>query len=309
VFRAVVFAYSEVGYRCLEALLNRAVDVPLVVTHEDAAGEHAWFRSVAELAAARGLARIAPAEPNTAELARQIAALDPHYVFSFYYRSLLGEPLRAGARWGALNMHGSLLPKYRGRAPVNWAILNGESETGVTLHYMVEKPDAGPIIAQQPVAIGRDDSALTVSLAVAAAAARLLERCLPQLACGPPPARAMDLAAGSYFGRRTPADGRIDLGWPAERVHALIRAVAPPFPGAFVDLGAQRIVFEGSRWSDTPAAHPGAGPCLYTHNGQLYLDLKDGRRLIIERVRLNGAALDAAQFARANGPAPLRLEP
>ena len=79
---------------------------------------------------------------------RASRALAPDFLFSFYYRQMLKPALLALPRRGALNMHGSLLPNYRGRAPVNWAVLHGERETGATLHYMVEKPDAGDIVAQ-----------------------------------------------------------------------------------------------------------------------------------------------------------------
>ena len=86
--------------------------------------------------------------PTPPELARTVSELQPDFLFSFYYRSMLGAPLLRAARRGALNMHGSLLPRYRGRAPVNWAILQGERETGATLHYMVERADAGDIVDQ-----------------------------------------------------------------------------------------------------------------------------------------------------------------
>jgi methionyl-tRNA formyltransferase len=308
VFRAVVFAYSEVGFRCLRVLLDRGVDVPLVFTHADAPGEEQWFQSVARLATEHGVEVATPENPNSAGWVKRVDALTPHYIFSFYYRSMLGQPLLSNARWGALNMHGSLLPKYRGRAPVNWAILNGESSTGATLHYMVSKPDAGPIVAQRVVPIGRNDTALTVSVAVAQAAADLLEDCLPLLAEGPPAARPMELTAGSYFGGRTPEDGRIDWSWPAERIHALIRAVAPPFPGAFTDLGPQRIVFESSRWTGESAlSHVGAR--LYVERGErLNLDCADGFRLEIPSLAINGQSLDARDFARLHGDTPVLLD-
>src|SRR3984885_1198457 len=154
VFRAVVFAYSEVGVRCLTALVEHRVQVPLVVTHEDSPTENAWFGSVADLANKHGIKVAKPVDPNSEGFIRRVADLMPDYIFSFYYRALLSDALLACARWGALNMHGSLLPKYRGRACVNWAILRGERETGATLHYMVERADAGDIIAQEPVPIG-----------------------------------------------------------------------------------------------------------------------------------------------------------
>jgi methionyl-tRNA formyltransferase len=307
VFRAVVFAYSEVGVRCLAALIEHQVHVPLVVTHEDSPTENAWFGSVARLAGEHGIEVAKPADPNSDECIRRVADLAPDYIFSFYYRALLKDALLACARWGALNMHGSLLPNYRGRACVNWAILNGETETGATLHYMVEKPDAGPIIAQEPVPIGIDDTALIVSQAIAAAAARLLVRTLPALAAGPPPARPMNLAKGSYFGGRTPEDGRIDVAAPAAQIHALIRAVAPPFPGAFIDLFSERLIFAGSHWCGETSAHPHLAPCLYVEDARLYLDCSDGLRLQISALIRDAEPLDAQAFRRLYGDTALTL--
>jgi len=141
--RAVVFAYHDVGVRCLKTLISGGVDIPLVVTVADDPKETQWYASVAETARDYGLRVITPDDANTSEVERLVAASAPEFVFSFYYRSLLKTPLLNVARRGALNMHGSLLPKYRGRAPVNWAILRGERETGATLHYMVDRADAG----------------------------------------------------------------------------------------------------------------------------------------------------------------------
>ena len=306
-FSAVVFAYSEVGYRCLQVLLDQGVRVPLVFTHEDAAGEQRWFSSVAALAAARGVRVVTPGQPAAPEWLAEIRQLAPDYLLAFYYRSMLPPALLHLARWGALNMHGSLLPAYRGRAPVNWAIANGETRTGATLHYMVAKPDAGPIVAQEAVAIGPDDDALTVSLAVAAAAARLLQANLPLLAQGPPPGRPMDLAAGSYYGGRRPEDGRIDPHWPGARVHAMIRAVAPPFPGAFVEGAGRRVVFGSSRLSGERDVPPGPGLCLHASEDRLLLDCRDGVRLRIGTVFVDGAALDAREFQARFGTQPWRF--
>jgi methionyl-tRNA formyltransferase len=307
VFSAVVFAYSEVGLRCLGALVEHQVEIPLVVTHADNPAEKAWFGSVADLAAEEGIEVAKPADPNEPAFIRRVADLSPHYIFSFYYRSLLSDELLACARWGALNMHGSLLPKYRGRACINWAILCGEPETGATLHYMVGKPDAGAIVAQERVAIGIDDTALDVSQAVAAAAARLLVRTLPALAAGAPHGRPMNLAQGSYFSGRKPEDGRIDWRAPAEEIHALIRAVAPPFPGAFTDLPSGRLIFSASHWCGEKSAHPSLAPCLYVEDGKLYLDCSDGVRLRITGVTINDALLDAEAFRRRYADTPLAL--
>jgi methionyl-tRNA formyltransferase len=307
VFSAVVFAYSEVGQRCLQVLLEQGVQVPLVFTHEDQAGERRWFGSVAQLAAAHGVRTVTPTQPATPEWLEEIGRISPDYLLSFYYRAMLPPPLLQLPRWGALNMHGSLLPQYRGRAPVNWAIANGETRTGATLHYMVARPDAGPIVAQEAVPIGPNDDALAVSMAVATAAAGLLSSTLPSMALGPPPGRPMDLAAGSYFGGRTPEDGRIQPDWPGMRVHAMIRAVAPPFPGAFVTVGDQRVVFVSSRLSTEPARHRDAAPCLYVTDGQLFLDCRDGVRLAIGSVLVDGHELDGREFQMRFGVEPWRF--
>ncbi|MDE1949826.1 MAG: formyltransferase, partial [Burkholderiales bacterium] len=111
--KAVVFAYHNVGVRCLKVLLDGGVDVALVVTHEDNPNEKIWFGSVAQVAAEQGLRCIAPADPNADDLRRACAEAEPDFLFSFYYRQMLGAPLLALPRRGAYNMHGSLLPRYR----------------------------------------------------------------------------------------------------------------------------------------------------------------------------------------------------
>jgi methionyl-tRNA formyltransferase len=245
--RAVVFAYHNVGVRCLQVLLARGVDVALVVTHEDSASENIWFGSVAQVAAEHGIETITPADPKSPDVAAAVAKAAPDFIFSFYYRHMLPVSLLALAKRGAYNMHGSLLPKYRGRVPTNWAVINGETESGATLHEMLAKPDAGAILAQTPVPILPDDTAAQVFDKTVVAAEQTLWRVLPALLAGAAPHLPNDLAAGSYYGGRKPEDGRIDWTLPAQRVYNLIRAVAPPYPGAFSDSGTDRFIVARAR--------------------------------------------------------------
>lgn len=245
--RAVVFAYHAVGVRCLSVLLAHDVEVSLVFTHTDDPNENVWFESVATLAGRHRLRCATPADPNTAQWLQTVSVLQPDFIFSFYYRHMLSPDLLACAQRGALNMHGSLLPKYRGRAPVNWAILRGESQTGATLHYMVERADAGDIVDQLAVPILPDDDARAVSDKVAVAAQTVLSRSLPGLIDGSAPRRPQQLQEGQYFGRRGPEDGRIDWSRPAREIHNLVRAVAPPFPGAFTELDGRRVWIHRTR--------------------------------------------------------------
>jgi methionyl-tRNA formyltransferase len=303
--RAVVFAYHDVGVRCLKALISAGVEVALVVTVRDDPRETQWYASVAATAADYGLAVIAPAEANTAELHSRLTALQPDFLFSFYYRSMLGAPLLRAARRGALNMHGSLLPKFRGRAPVNWAILKGAHECGATLHYMVERADAGDIVDQQAVPILQDDDAREVFSKVTVAAESVLARSLPGLIAGSAPRKPQPIEAGQYFGRRRPEDGRIDWSWPAQQIHNLVRAVAPPFPGAFAQVAGERWEIHRTRIADRRAPSP--GPLLFGTDGACFAACGDGGVLrLLAAVNPRGA-LDLAQLAGTLAQRPIPL--
>jgi len=289
--KAIVFAYHNVGVRCLSVLLAHGVDVVRVVTHQDNPTEIIWFDSVAELAARHDIQVITPEDPNDPALVAELAALQPDFLFSFYYRLMLKAPLLALPKHGAWNMHGSLLPKYRGRVPVNWAVIHGERETGATLHQMVEKPDAGGIIAQQAVPILPDDTAFDVFNKVTLAAEIALDRVLPDLLAGRAVAKPQNLAAGSYFGGRKAEDGRIDWTRPATAVHNLIRAVAPPYPGAFSDTAKGRIrVLRSQHARDDPGRHFGR-PTLFVSDGRLYAECGDGGILRLLAVELGASPL------------------
>lgn len=278
---AVVFAYHNVGARCLRVLLAGGVDVALVVTHEDSPTENIWFERVADVAREYGIPTVMPEDPNTPEFIAQLKAIAPDFFFSFYYRLMLKPAVLEIPKRGGYNMHGSLLPKYRGRVPVNWAVIKGETETGSTLHRMVEKPDAGEIVAQQAVPILPDDTAGDVFNKVTLAAEMALHGVLPQLLAGTAPHVMPDLKAGGYFGGRKPEDGRIDWTQPAAEIHNLVRAVAPPYPGAFFDLpngGRVRILRTLSVCKRQPRHDK---PTLYRDGEAVFADCADGRVLPI----------------------------
>jgi methionyl-tRNA formyltransferase len=285
---AVVFAYHDVGVRCLATLLAHGVEVRLVVTHEDNPRETIWFASVAELARRYDLAVATPADPNGADFVARVGAAEPDFLFSFYYRSMLGPALLAAPRRAALNMHGSLLPKYRGRVPVNWAIIHGERETGATLHHMAAKPDAGPIVDCERVPILPDDTALEVFRKVTCAAEICLDRALPALLAGTASAHPQDLASGSYFGGRKAEDGAIDWSASAQTVHDLVRAVAPPYPGATTVAAGHRLTLLRTLRIAPVREPPGSGPLLFGERGRLFARAGDGTSLRILELELDG---------------------
>lgn len=302
----VVCAYGEVGHQALAELLDLGADVALVVTHRDAPGEKIWFSSVAELAAAAGIPTITPDDVNAEDAVAAIAAVRPDFLFSFYFRQMMKPRVLALPSRGALNLHGSLLPRYRGRAPVNWVLVNGETETGVTLHEMDEKPDHGAIVAQRRVAITRDDTALSLTRKLAAAGRDLLRDVHPRLIDGSAPRTAQEHTASSYFGGRKPADGAIDWTQPAESIRDLVRAVTDPWPGAFTTLDGRKVLvwWAETRLERSHRADPGRILRDESGTGALLVSAGDGV-LEIRRVAWEGgAAMDGAAWARATGLAP-----
>jgi UDP-4-amino-4-deoxy-L-arabinose formyltransferase/UDP-glucuronic acid dehydrogenase (UDP-4-keto-hexauronic acid decarboxylating) len=240
--KTIVFAYHDFGCIGIRALRAAGFDIVAVFTHRDNPQENIFFESVARLCAELDIPAYVPDAIDHPLWQKQIAALAPDFMFSFYYRELIPASILAQAKKGAFNLHGSLLPQYRGRSPLNWAMLNGETVTGVTLHHMVERADAGDIVGQSEVRIEPDDYVQQVHGKQAAAAEKLLAQCLPAIAAGNAPRTAQDISKGNYVGRRQPRDGAIDWSLSATAVRNLVRAVAQPFPGAFSYAGNRKVI-------------------------------------------------------------------
>jgi methionyl-tRNA formyltransferase len=240
--RILFFGYSEVGRDCLDLLLSRGDNVVALFTHEDTPGEKIWFRTPAPLALARGVPVHTPGKVGSPEWVERIAQMRPELILSAYYRNMISTRVLALARLGAFNMHGSLLPKYRGRAPVNWAVLHGEPRIGMTLHRMVREPDAGNIVDQEGVDIGPRDTAEEAFRKALPCARRVLERQIGALLAGTAREFPQDESQATYFGGRKPEDGRIDWTRSSRQIFNLVRAVADPFPGAFTDVGTARLM-------------------------------------------------------------------
>ena len=253
--KLIVCAYHTVGYRCIAELLRQGAEIALIFTHEDSPTEEIWFESVRELAKQHNIPYLTT-DINAPENVERVRAIAPDFILSFYYRNMIKPVVLEIPKQGALNLHGSYLPKYRGRVPVNWAVINGETETGASLHYMVEKPDAGDIVMQEKVAIAFTDTAQDVFAKVTDAAVTVIARAWPLLREGIAERIPMDLSAGSYFGGRKPADGLIDWSKTAVQIYNLIRGVTHPYPGAFTHLDGKKVVI-WQAWPVEGCAKPG----------------------------------------------------
>ena len=241
--KAVVLAYHNIGCAGVKALLRNGFEIAAIFTHKDVSGENIWFDSVAELAASLNITVFAPEDINHQMWVRKIIELEPDIIFSFYYRNMVSQAILDIPPEGCLNLHGSLLPKYRGRCPINWALVNGEKETGVTLHYMTPKPDDGDILCQKKIIISDDDTAMSLHKKAVKASADLLDEILPQIEDGTALSFPQDHSKATYYGGRSPEDGEIDWSKTAIEIRNLVRAVTRPYPGAFSYIGARKCLF------------------------------------------------------------------
>lgn len=240
--RILFFGYSEVGSECLSLLVERGDHVVALITHEDNPAEKIWFKPPAGVARAQHIPVHTPPSVNTPEWTERIAVLAPDLILSAYYRHLISPQILGLARLGAFNIHGSLLPRYRGRAPVNWAVLHGESEIGMTLHRMVKKADAGAIVDQAGVVIGPTDTAAEAFRKVLPCARQVLARQIDALLAGTARETPQDETQATYFGARGPEDGRVNWTRSTREIFNLVRAVADPFPGAFTEVHGSRLM-------------------------------------------------------------------
>ncbi len=252
--RILFFGYSEVGFSCLSLLLERGDNVVALITHEDNPFEKIWFKTPAVAAREKGIPVYTPESVNTPEWREKIAALRPDLILSVYYRHMIGTKLLTLPPLGAWNLHGSLLPKYRGRAPINWAVLHGEARMGMTLHRMVKSADAGAIVDQDGADIGPRDTAEQAFRKVLPCARRVLARQIDALLAGMATETPQDEAQANYFGGRKPEDGRIVWTQTSRQIFNLIRAVTDPYPGAFAEISGARLMVWWAEM-DTPATH------------------------------------------------------
>lgn len=294
--RAVVLAYHNIGCIGIEALLRHGFEICGVFTHKDDPGENVWFDSVAMLAAARDIPVFAPDDINHPLWVQRIKKMNPDILFSFYYRQMVKPAVLDIPHAGCLNLHGSLLPKYRGRCPVNWVLVNGETETGVTLHHMTAQPDAGDIVGRKKVAISDDDTAASLHEKLARASRELLDEILPQIKVGTAPRTPQDARQATYYGGRRPADGEIDWTKQSLQIRNLVRAVTRPYPGAFSHLGDKKCLF----WavSTVPSGANKSPPGTIISTNPLVIACGDGAVRIDSGQPADGVYMTGAQLAR-----------
>ncbi|MBZ5588763.1 MAG: formyltransferase [Acidobacteriia bacterium] len=303
--RALVFGYHTMGCVGFDALTRHDFEIAAVFTHADDPHEEVWWGSLADRAGARGIPVHRPEKVDLKSdtVTELIASYRPDFIFSFYFRWMIPTRVLALAPRGAFNLHGSLLPRYRGRAPVNWVLVNGETETGVSLHTMVAKADAGDLVDQERVMIAVEDTALTLYGKLETAARTMLDRALPPLRDGQAHSRPMNLSEGSYFGGRTPEDGRFEWSWNAGRIYNLVRAVTHPYPGAFTTWCDGKLLVWWAVPSRSSAVAP-PGTVLAVDLDGITVAVGDGALRLVTVQLAGRPELPACAFALSHEIAP-----
>ena len=295
--RVVFFGTPDFAVPTLDALLASRHTVVGVVTQPDrprGRGQKTSHAPVKARAIEAGLAVLQPDRLKDAQFLDAFAALGADLGVVAAYGKILTDAVLATPRLGLINVHASLLPKYRGAAPVHRAIIAGDTETGVTIMRVVKALDAGPMMGVDRRAIGPDETSIDVERDLANIGARLLIEVVEDLSAGRAREQAQDAAQASYAPRLTKADGAIDWRLPARRIHDLIRGLHP-WPHAYTFLAGDRLILIRSR-IDATATLTEPGTVIEAKGDQFLVAAGDGVLRIVEVQAEGKRALPARDF-------------
>jgi methionyl-tRNA formyltransferase len=295
--RVVFFGTPAFAVPTLEALLSSSHAVVGVVTQPDRPRGRGQKTSDAPVKARALVSKLPILQPDrlkSPDFVEAFAALRADLAVVAAYGKILPESLIATPRLGMINVHASLLPRYRGAAPVHRAIIDGESQTGVTIMRVVKALDAGPMMATVRRPIGVDDTSDAVEADLARLGAPLLVEVVDQLAAGGATETPQDDSAASYASRLTKDDGVVDWRWPARRIHNLIRGLHP-WPHAFSHLEGRRLILLRSAVDDEPS-HAQPGTVLDASADRLTVAAGEGRLHLLQLQPEGKRALSAREF-------------
>jgi len=291
--RILFVGSKDRGARCLEALLEAGRDVVGVVTEPDDDPDAFWDRSVAETAGELGIDTYVPEDVNDPAFLDTVRELAPDLVAMSGFSRILGPRFLEIPTEGTINLHAGKLPEYRGGSPMNWAIINGETEGVATIHYATEQVDAGGVLAEQQFEIGETDTIAEVRDRTLDIFPPMLLEVVDRIEAGGVSVREFDVSNGTYWGSRLPQDGRIR--WEqmsAKEVYDFVRALTHPYPGAFATYRDEQIFI----WDATPIEdvikHTPGRICMKRDGGRVVA--ASDRGLCIETVQLSGGDLRPA---------------
>ena len=252
---------GEIGFRCLRRVLESgAARLAAVFSYRVEPPQDAYLEKTLELARSHGVPAHDAAALGRERCRAALASLELDYIIAIKWRTMLPRSIVETARGGLIVFHASMLPRYRGFAPVNWPLINGERETGVSMFYAAEEMDAGDIIEQRARKISDEDDAGTLDAWLNETVETMLEENLPKLADGTASRVPQDHAQATYAIWRGPEDGRIDWSQPTRTIFNLIRGLTSPYPGAFSMLEGRKLVIWSAGIEREPRRYVGRIP-------------------------------------------------
>ena len=237
-----LFLGSRRGHAVLKKLITAQANITGILCLVEDPHEDQYHPKVSAIAKEHNIPLFYSTDVKPSEYAAVLRQLQPDITFAIGWRYMINQEAYSIPPLGTLIIHDSLLPKYRGFAPMNWAIINGESETGVTLFHIAEGVDCGPIVDQMATSIEIHDTAKTVDEKIIKLYEEIIIKNLPSLAAGKVKSVPQDETRATYTCKRTPEDGEINWQQTALQIYNLIRGLTHPFPGAYTTLRGKRIV-------------------------------------------------------------------
>lgn len=233
---------KDIGYYCLNELIKSKINIVGVICRHDDPQPDQWYKSVTELAKENNLKFFKPEDINNPEFVEEISGLKPDYIICVQYPKIFKAPLLSVPKLGCINLHFAPLPKYRGCFPIPWAIINGEKEFGITLHYMDVGVDTGDIISQELFEIKETDNGKDLYKRCTEKGVELFNRILPMIKSGDLPRIKQDNSKSLKYDRELPHKGIIDWNLSSKEVHNFIRALFfPPFDCARTLKNGEKI--------------------------------------------------------------------
>tara|TARA_B100000959_G_scaffold141897_1_gene148954 strand:- start:1549 stop:2475 length:927 start_codon:yes stop_codon:yes gene_type:complete len=295
--RTVFMGNPEFAIPTLKALQHSNHDLVAVVSNPPkpmGRGQALMSTAVGKFAKDQGFPLIEPRSLRSQELNTQLTALNPDLFVVVAYK-ILPKSLIDLPRLGALNLHASLLPKYRGAGPIQWALMNGDTTTGVTVFQITPNVDTGDILLQQEIAIDADDTMWTLGMRLCEAGAKLVIEAMDALETGSISGTPQDPALATPAPKITKEMTLIDWAWPAEKIHNWVRGLSP-FPGMVTTMGGKQFRIYKTAVLNRNGNAPGT--IVEFHNGSLVIATGDGLLSLLE-VQIEGKKkMPAADFLR-----------